>query len=298
MRLSSIKYDPTLSIEQIAENSGVSENAVREYIKKRRIDRKYDENLIKYRQVNKYMFNHPGTRLPQVAYALGLSINTVRKYAAMTSPPQLSKGKRSALEDSKNELFVAVAESQPLILRAILSNHLAGALTFQCDLTTGKGDFYKGCVPIPDFLYDINPQLEGVKPLESAVNLPDDFFESVVIDLPCSIVKPTVRRQRTTFASFDSLDNLYAEYTKMIKLAARLLRSGGILVFKTADFRLAGQQVWISDWSIQTAINCGFTLADKYIYIDRSAIDAVTTSARKSNTPTHAYFLVFKKNCE
>ena len=68
------------------------------------------------------------------------------------------------------------------------------------------------------------------------------------------------------------------------------------MVFKTADFSLDNQPLWISDWSINTAIQIGFTLSDKFIYMDQNAIDAVTSSQRRATMPTHAYFLVFKKS--
>ena len=134
------------------------------------------------------------------------------------------------------------------------------------------------------------------KHIPGAINLPNEQFDSVVIDLPCSIIRPTIRRKKQTFVSFDSTEDLHAAYRRMMTLAHRLLKEGGIMVFKTADFSLDNQPLWISDWSINTAIQIGFSLSDKYIYIDKKAIDAVTSTQRRAKTPTHAYFFVFRKN--
>ena len=47
--MSKIKYNPELTIEEISRNSGVSEAAVRKYIRENFIDREYDSQLIKFR---------------------------------------------------------------------------------------------------------------------------------------------------------------------------------------------------------------------------------------------------------
>lgn len=296
MRPSSIKYDPYKTLEQIATDSGVTVEAVRRYIKTRHIDRKCDEEIIKYRRVKDAIRKNPYATIPEIAKSLSMAIGTVRKYSTMKFSPRPCIGKFSMIEQSQSTLYVSISNSQNSILRAILTTYLKGAITYDCDLTYGKGDFYSETVPPPRFLYDINPQVKNVKNLDVAINLPNEQFESVVIDLPCSIVRPTTRRKKRTFASFDSTEELHTAYHRMMILAYRLLKENGIMVFKTADFSLDNQPLWISDWSINTAIQIGFTLADKFIYIDQNAIDAVTSTQRRATMPTHAYFLVFKKS--
>ena len=296
MRPSSIKYDPYKTLEQIATDSGVTVEAVRRYIKTRHIDRKCDEEIIKYRRVKDAIRKNPYATIPEIAKSLSMAIGTVRKYSTMKFSPRPCIGKFSMIEQSQSTLYVSISNSQNSILRAILTTYLKGAITYDCDLTYGKGDFYSESVPPPLFLYDINPQVKNVKNLDVAINLPNEQFESVVIDLPCSIVRPTTRRKKQTFVSFDSTEELHTAYHRMMILAYRLLKESGIMVFKTADFSLDNQPLWISDWSINTAIQIGFTLSDKFIYMDQNAIDAVTSSQRRATMPTHAYFLVFKKS--
>lgn len=295
MRPSSIKYDPYKTLEQIATDSGVTVEAVRRYIKTRHIDRKCDEEIIKYRRVKDAIRKNPYATIPEIAKSLSMAIGTVRKYSTMKFSPRPCIGKFSMIEQSQSTLYVSISNSQNNILRAILTTYLNGAITYDCDLTYGKGDFYSETVPPPRFLYDIHPQVKNVKNLDEAINLPNEQFESVVIDLPCSIVRPTTRRKKQTFVSFDSTEELHTAYHRMMILAYRLLKESGIMVFKTADFSLDNQPLWISDWSINTAIQIGFTLSDKFIYMDQNAIDAVTSSQRRTSMPTHAYFFVFRK---
>lgn len=294
MKPSKIKYDPTKSIEEIAEDSGVTEAAVRRYIKTRNIDRKYDEQLILYRKAKHYIKKYPDCSWAELARFLSASVNTARKYAEMGKPPKLTKGKVSAL-GVRDALFVSVSESQESILRAILAKHLGGEQTFDCDLTVGKGGFYKYSIPLPVLLYDICPQLEGTETLENAHNLPLESISSVVIDLPCAVAGPN-QRKRVAYNSFSTINKMYEAYGDMIALAHRLLKTDGILVFKTADFAVKKKPIWASDLAIKYAVETtGFELADKYIYIDRKAVNAVTSSARRAKVPTHAYFLVFRK---
>ncbi len=295
MKPSRIKYNPYLSVEEIAQNSGVTVEAVKQYIKTRRIDRKYDEQLIKYRKVQEYVRKGEYT-VPQIANILGFSPTTVRRYSDKRHIPKPNRDKVSALNQIQNTLFVSVSEFQGEILRSILAFHLNNDVTFDCDLTTAKGDFYKTCVPLPRFLYDINPQIDSVKTLEEAINLPDDIFNSIVIDLPYLVIRPTSRRKKTSFASFDSIEQMHQTYTSMIQLAWRLLKENGVLVFKAVDYKIAKEPIWTSDWSISTAVSIGFTLIDKYIYIDRKAMNAISSSQRRSYNPAHAFFLVFRKS--
>ena len=295
MKPSRIKYDPYLSLEDIAVNSGVSVEAVRRYIKNRRIDRKCDEEIIRYHKVKRKIKDNPHVTIPKISTSLSMAIGTVRKYADIKRPPLPSHGKISMVEQMQPTLYVSVSESESEILRAILFTYLNNTLTYDCDLTIGKGGFYQNSVPLPRFLYDINPLMDGVKNLSEAINLPNEVFNSVVIDLPCAIVKPTIRRKKQIFSSFGTIEELYATYKKMIELAWRLLKDDGILVFKTMDFSLNSEPLWISDKSVATAVQTGFSLIDKYIYIDRKAVNAITSSRRRASTPAHAYFFVFKK---
>lgn len=297
MKSSRIEYNPYKSIKEIAEASHVSEAAVRRYIKTSNIDRKYDEQLIMYRKVEDYMKDHPDCSWCEIARELHISVNTARKYGEMKEPPTLPDGKVSAVDalNVRDALFVSVSGSEGAILRAILAKHLDGEKTFDCDLTVGKGEFYKNNnIPLPKRLYDICPQIDRTKHLDEAFKLHGEVIKSAVIDLPCAVAGPN-QRKRVAYNSFSTINKMYGAYGDMITLAHRLLKTDGILVFKTADFAVKKEKIWASDLAIKYAVETGFELADKYIYIDRKAVNAVTSSARRAKVPTHAYFLVFRK---
>ena len=298
MKPSRIQYSPYLSLERIAAVSGVTVEAVRRYIKNRCIDRKCDDEILRFRRVRHVIKEKPQATVAEIASDTSMSVGTVRKYIAMQREPRPESGKISVIRtiEMKATSYLSVSRSQNQILRAILQSHLNNALTYDCDLTFGLGRFYSELLAQPRFRYDICPSRDNVEPLGKALKLPDECFESIIIDLPFAIIKPTRRRSKPTFESFDSIDELYKAYKCMIELAWRLLKSDGVLVFKTVDFRMDGQPFWISDWTNATALRRGFMLADKYIYIDENAMNEVASSARRARILDHAYFLVFKKS--
>ncbi len=53
-----IKYSSTKSIKEMAAEAGVTEAAVRSYIRERGIDRKYEQQLLIYTKVQKYLKRH------------------------------------------------------------------------------------------------------------------------------------------------------------------------------------------------------------------------------------------------
>lgn len=84
---SRINYNPSLSIRENAERCGVTDAAIRKYITEQGIDRRYDEQMKKYNAVRLYLQTHKAAKSSEVASALGMSLNTAKKYMAMTEPP-------------------------------------------------------------------------------------------------------------------------------------------------------------------------------------------------------------------
>ena len=78
------KYDPTLSVEENAANNNVTTAAIRSYIQSRGIDRATDRQIYLYDKIKDYANQHPKDKAPQIAVALGLTANTVRRYLKMT----------------------------------------------------------------------------------------------------------------------------------------------------------------------------------------------------------------------
>lgn len=75
-----MNYNPNISIKENALNNGVSEAAVRKYIKVHRIDRRYDQNLRVYLPIKKLLNEHPDWSARAIARELGIAPATVCHY--------------------------------------------------------------------------------------------------------------------------------------------------------------------------------------------------------------------------
>lgn len=292
-------YDPTLSVEENAANNNVTTAAIRAYIQARGIDRSTDKQLYIYNKVKEYASENPKEKAPQIAVALGLTPNTVRKYLKMSEPPK-PKQKKFAAMDRADIHFLSVSDNQTDILKSILAIHLPNRDRFQCDLTAWKLGFYKNGLQKPTQCYDKYASLlknDFVKDLsEFEKDWSDGTFENIVVDLPCSVNLPSTKSRFDVSTQFSSLEELLVEHEKMLQLAYRKMQTNGILVYKTMDFTFYGTPFWLSDEVIRMAKEIGFELIDKYIYTDpkHKKIDH-RRSRYTAAVPAHAYFFVFKK---
>jgi len=298
---SRINYNPSLSVEDNAKRCGVTEAAIRKYITAQGIDRRYDEQVKRYNAVKIYLQSHKEAKPSEVAKALSMSLNTVKKYMAMESAPaKPNTAKVSKVNLSKLSAPIkTVDKDQTAILSGILRLYCDNAPTFDCDLTTSVGGFYSFGIPRPAYLFDKYPVSEDVKPLEDAESLPDGCFKSIVIDLPfmvegCLTEKSLDSIMLNRFSSFRTNEELYATNSMMIELAYRLLTPKGILVMKTQDYWKQGRQEWVAHYVINEAYKLGFELLDQFLLIAKTKLLKPAyrqLCARKM----HSYFLVFRK---
>lgn len=293
-------YDPTLSVEENAANNNVTTAAIRSYIQARGIDRATDRQKHLYNKVKKYAREHPKEKAPKIAEALDLTANTVRRYLKMTEEPQPREKKTATVGQIERLHFLSVSYNQYDILKAILAIHLPDRDRFQCDLTAWKLGFYKDGLEKPIYCYDKYASIlnnDEVKDLaEFETDWHDGTFDSIIIDLPCSIELPSTKSRFDVSTHFSSLPELFEEHEKMLRLAYRKMQTGGVLIYKVMDFTFCGSPYWLSDEVLRMAKEIGFELADKYIYIDpkHNKIDRRRTKYTAA-VPAHAYFLVFKK---
>ena len=77
---STIKYDPSLSIAENAKRNGVTEDAIRYYIRTRGVDRRYAEKKKVLKSMQAYLKEHPNATKAEVARQSGRGINTVVRY--------------------------------------------------------------------------------------------------------------------------------------------------------------------------------------------------------------------------
>lgn len=294
------KYDPTLSVEENAANNNVTTAAIRSYIQSKGIDRSTDRQIYLYNKVKEYANQNPKDKAPQIAEALGLTANTVRKYLKMSEPPKPKEKKTTIINQVDKVHFLSVSDNQTDILKVILAIHLPKRMRFQCDLTAWKLGFYKEGLQKPKQCYDKYAFMLNNNEVKDLADFDTDWhdgtFENIVIDLPCSVEMPSTKSRFDVSTHFSSLGELLEEHEKMLRLAHRKMQTKGILVYKVMDFTFQNAPYWLSDEVLRMAKEIGFELVDKLIYIDpkHSKIDRRRTRFTAS-VPAHAYFFVFKK---
>lgn len=294
------KYDPTLSVEENAANNNVTTAAIRSYIQSKGIDRSTDRQIYLYNKVKEYANQNPKDKAPQIAEALGLTANTVRKYLKMSEPPKPKEKKTTIINQVDKVHFLSISDNQTDILKVILAIHLPKRMRFQCDLTAWKLGFYKEGLQEPILCYDKYASMLNNNEVKDLADFDTDWhdgtFENIVIDLPCSVEMPSTKSRFDVSTHFSSLGELLEEHEKMLRLAHRKMQTKGILVYKVMDFTFQNAPYWLSDEVLRMAKEIGFELVDKLIYIDpkHSKIDRRRTRFTAS-VPAHAYFFVFKK---
>lgn len=304
MAKSKIQYNPYKSIKEMAIDAGVTEDAVRAYIRRNNIDRRFDEKFLMYQRIRDFIADEKNRNCTyaQVAEALGVGLSTVKKYAKMPSFVGHSQNKVSRIEtESIAQSIQSVSDNPYEIIANIVKLHLDGAKTFDADLTYGTGQFYKHGTQAPEHIFDkyAYDGVEGLRFLNDAFKLPDEQFHSVVIDLPRHIKGgiPIISSAWTMKESnkFKNVNELEVTYRKMMKQAFRLLKKGGKLVFKVQDIPLSGKRIyWASSYALTLASNIGFEQIDTFIqHLQlRPKKDNLADYAARI---AHCYFYVFQK---
>lgn len=299
MRKGNITYYPTLSLEENARRNCVSVYAVKKYIERNNIDRKRDMQTFRYLKVKKCINKYPNLPFSKIATKCNLSINTVKKYAALNdvSPSKTPTNKVGVFDSKTNDTIIrSVSQNQEEILGNILKLYIPKG-EFDCDLTASKAVFYNNHIPLPKYLFDKYPQMEGVQSLEAAELLPPNVFNSIVVDLPFIVSNGEWKggKIKDRFTHFESSDELYAANDYMISLAHKLLKKGGILVMKTMDVNTKGTQLWVGHYVQTKAFKLGFKLLDTFIYVSPNRIISQQNIIQRIARKYHSYFFVFKK---
>ncbi len=299
MSLLKLRYDPSISVKENAAKCGVTEAAVRKYIRVNNIDRRLDARISLMQKILKAKREHPNMTLRQIADMSGCSVNTVRKYLnSDLSVSEYATEKVSMFDITKPSTVIkSVSDSQDEILCNILRLYIRKD-TFDCDLTYSVGNFYKE-IEKPELKFDRHPQVEGVLPLCKAADIVQGALHSVVVDLPfivnsnakCNLKSKLVDR----FDCFQTVDELYKANDYMIGLAHEKLANGGFLVVKTMDVCGPNGQVWVSNYVHNKAVKCGFTLEDIFILVARTKYLFARGSKQRHARKYHSYFFVFKK---
>lgn len=297
-----MKYDPNKSVKDSALMCGVSESAVRKYIRVNHIDRRTDAKIARQRLVQSFRRDNPNASISYMSRVLGYSPNTVRKYLKESvCLSDIATNKVSKFDiTTPSTVIKSVSENQDEILCNILRLYVKKK-TFDCDLTFSKGNFYH-VIDVPQLKFDINPQTEGVKHLSEAYDIPSYSLHSIVIDLPFIVNVnnkgnfSNCSKIAKRFDFFQSEEELYKTYENMINLAYDKLSKGGFLVVKLMDVCGPNGQIWVAHYVHNKAIECGFLLDDIFILVARSKYLHTNGQIQRHARKYHSYFFVFRKS--
>lgn len=191
-------------------------------------------------------------------------------------------------------------DNQQDILDAI--KHLHCPQGFDADLTWGNGLFWKDRDDAPSLRFDIDPQHESVIEANSIdLPVPENSLSSVVYDPPFLTY---IRRGRegngsmimaNRFGGYWRYDELADDYIETIKECARVLKPGGMLVFKCQDIihnhRMHATHINVVRW----AEEAGFRLRDLFILGGGGRLPSPNRSGTQRHARiSHSYFLVLE----
>lgn len=190
-----------------------------------------------------------------------------------------------------------VSESQDEILYNMLRLYVKKS-SFDCDFTYSVGNFYAR-LNKPLLKFDINPQMEDVKPLNEALDILPNSLHSVVVDLPFIVNVNNNEKFKSKIAKrfdyFRSEEELYEANDSMIELAYSKLKIGGFLIMKTMDVCGPSKQLWINNYVQNKAAKCGFILEDIFILVSQTKYLFTSGLKQRHARKYHSYFFVFRK---
>lgn len=293
------KYNPNLSIKDNAARCGVSESAIRKYIRTNSIDRKYDNKVAKRKAILALRKENPAMPMAEMARRLGFSVNTIKKYLNLDLKPSKTTTSKVSTFDMKRNVnnIKSFSFSQDEILSNILHLYIHTE-TYECDLTYSIGIFYKH-LSQPAMKFDKYPQSKDVRLLEEAYSIPDNSLSSIICDLPF-IVRGHGKENNAgqlveRFNYFESAEEAYEANLEMINLAYNKLKRGGYFVMKSMDVRCKSHTIWLNSYIQVEAVKKGFVMEDLFILASKSRMLYYRGEKQNHARKYHSYFFVFRK---
>jgi len=198
-------------------------------------------------------------------------------------------------------MIKSIGFNQQKLINDILTLHNHGR-SLDFDPCYNLGGFYKdGTVAGPRIKSDINPLLPGVLKLDVR-NLPfkPSSFRSAIFDPPFLVTGVRTREQNKSimcrkYGAFESLDELKDFFYKSLISLKRVLKHGGLLIFKCQDFVHARSQNLILPFVYEKARELNFACRDLFILVSNNRIEQRIKKQQHARK-YHCYFLVLKNN--
>lgn len=195
-------------------------------------------------------------------------------------------------------MIKSISYNQQEIINNILKLHNKDR-SLHLDPCYNLGCFYKNnIVTEPLIKSDIKPQCPGVLKLDVR-NLPFDNSEikSIIFDPPFLVSGSgkSTYKMCERYGSFDTVSELKQFYYDSLLSLQRVLKHGGLLIFKCQDFVSARQQNLILPEVINMARELNFACRDLFILLSKNRLNSVVKNQQHARK-YHCYFLVLKNN--
>lgn len=215
---------------------------------------------------------------------------------------------------NNNNIIRNISYDQSEILLNIMNLYNNGK-PFECDITASELKFYKKSkkdkyeIPTPKVLMDVYPQSDNIIKITPFKRLPveDDALTSIVVDLPFVIsphkapssVNPKEGSQLIfqRFSGFYPVAEMYENYYWWLSECYRVLKDGGICVFKCQSTVSGGIEHSTEEFSFMAANKIGFYTIDKF-YLEAKA-RLISNAKMKTQCHARKYtssFYVFQKD--
>ena len=201
------------------------------------------------------------------------------------------------------KVISTIGYNEQEMIRDILFLHANGK-PIDCDPTYSIGNFYTKGLQKPKHKFDKFPQsADVIEATADNIPLENESCEVIMFDPPFVIggldhdgIKDgsnIISRRFTNFQTFDELKEMYA---KSLKEFARVLKQGGIVIFKCQDCVSSAKQHFSHCWVMYEAIRLGYYPKDMFILFAKNRIN--DGREQQHGRKYHSYFWVFeKRNC-
>jgi tRNA G10 N-methylase Trm11 len=196
----------------------------------------------------------------------------------------------------------SISYNEEEIIQSILKLHCKHPI--EVDPTYSKGNFYKGSIPDPKYKFDILPQVNGVI-MSSADNLPleSESINTIMFDPPfLATTGKSLKMENGSnkinkrFGVYPNEKELHRFYLSSLIEFHRILKPGGILIFKCQDKVSGGKQYFSHNFIMSEASKLGYYCKDMFILLAKQRIVADWQLKNQKNARKfHSYYLVLEK---
>lgn len=201
----------------------------------------------------------------------------------------------------EQQLIKSISYSQEEIINNILKLHCKTDI--ELDATYSLGNFYKN-ITEPIYKFDIKPQIETCEYGDCrSLPLKSESLNTIMFDPPflATTGKSLTKDDNNNiinkrFGVYRNEVELHQFYIDSLREFYRILKEGGILIFKCQDKISSSKQYFSHVFIMNEAVKLGFYPKDMFILLANNRIVANWQLKNQKNARKfHSYFLVFEK---